>query len=190
MARTEKDRPYEIRAKEASKGIIKHHPYCNGLPHSWESYTSTKTHIFHANEVKEMDALREEVDEAGDEIKVIEKSGYLVSIDPNTYSDFLYKRPLRPHIREKVVADLSGPRGNNLYSSFDVFYIFEVSKTVDNKDERACCGATLPKALDRAECSCCKPYSKRQTKSRLRSELVAARKENYFGEGYSEEDIS
>lgn len=177
MARTEKDRPYAVRAKEASKGIIKHHRYCNGIPRRWE-HTDTKTHIFHANEVKEMNALKESAAESGAEVKVTEKAGYLVSTNPNSYLDFLYGRPVKPHVREKVVAELTGSRGDSIHSSFDVFYIFEVTTRRFSKNEDACCGATLPKSLtSKSGCPCCRYPEQRESRGRVRDELVAARKE-------------
>ena len=180
MARTEKDRPYEVRAKEASKGVIKHHRWCNGLPRRWNSFSTVTTHIFHANEVKEMETLKEEVAENGTEItSMVEKSGYLISRDPNTYMDSIYGRPAKPIVREKVVVSLDGPRGDSIVSKFDVFYIFEVTKTVINEDEDACCGATLPKGLDSAPCPCCVRTVKRKTKNKVRAELDSIRKESY-----------
>jgi hypothetical protein len=179
MARTDKDRPYAVRAKEASKGIIKHHRYCNGLPHRWSDYTDTKTHIFHANEVKEMNAVKEAAAEAGAEVKITEKSGYLVSYNPNTHWDFVYGRPVKPYVREKVVTKLDGPRGDNLVSKFDVFYIIEVSTKRYNKNEDACCGAVLPKSeTSKSGCPCCNyPEERGPSKARVRDELVGLRKE-------------
>lgn len=179
MARTDKDRPYAVRAKDASKGIIKHHRYCNGMPRKWGDYTKTETHFFHANEVKEMDAVKEAAAETGAEVKITEKSGYLVSYNPNSYSDFYYGRPVKPYVREKVVTKLDGPRGDKLYSNFDVFYIFEVTTvTRAAGQEDACCGATLPKSLtSKHPCPCCDyPDSRIPSKARVRDELVGARK--------------
>lgn len=179
MARTDKDRPYAVRAKEASKGIIKHHRYCNGLPHRWADYTDTKTHIFHANEVKEMNAVKDAAAEAGAEVKITEKSGYLVSYNPNSHLDFVFGRATKPFVREKVVTRLDGPRGDKLVSKFDVFYIIEVSTKRYNKNEEACCGASLPKSeTSKAGCPCCNyPDERGPSKARVRDELVVARKE-------------
>lgn len=180
MARTDKDRPYEVRAKEASKGVIKHHAWCNGLPRRWNSYSTVTTHIFRANEVKEMNALKEQVAENGAEITSVgEKSGYLISRDPNTYYDRLYGRPVKPVVREKVVATLDGALGDSIVSKFDVFYIFEVTKTVIRNDEDACCGATLPKSMDKAVCPCCVRPVREKSKNKVRGELDSIRKENY-----------
>lgn len=184
MARTEKDRPYNVRAKEASKGVIKHHRYCNGLPYRWTNYTKVTNHIFHAHEVKEMEALKEILAEDGSEFTVTETSGYLISTNPNTYNDFLYKRPLKPFVRDRVETILNGSYRDEKVGRFDIFYIFEVTKVIENKNNKddACCGATLPKAIDRAECPCCKRYVRKEsTKTAVRSELAAIRKEFYAG---------
>lgn len=180
MARTDKDRPYAVRAKEASKGVIKHHRRCNGLPHRWADYTDTKTHIFHANEVKEMNAVKEAAAEAGAEVKITEKPGYLVSVDPNGFLDRFYGRKVQPIRRDRVVTKLDGPRPEaSTYSSFDVFYIIEVSTKRYNKNEDACCGAVLPKSeTSKSGCPCCNyPDERGPSKARVRDELVSLRKE-------------
>jgi hypothetical protein len=179
MARTDKDRPYAVRAKEATKGKIKHHRYCNGIPRKWGDYTKTETHIFHANEVKEMDAVKEAAAESGATVKVTEKSGYMVSYDPNMFLDKFYGRPVKPIVREKVIADLTGPRGDKIYSAFDVFYIFEVTTVVRAAgQDDACCGAVLPKELtSKSGCPCCRYPEQRESKARVRDELVGVRKE-------------
>lgn len=179
MARTDKDRPYAVRAKEASKGVIKHHRYCNGIPHRWSDYTDVKTHIFHANEVKEMNEVKAAAEEAGHEIKITEKAGYLITVDPNSYFDFIYNRPKKPLVREKVVERLDGPRGDKTVSGFDVFYVIEVINKRYNKNTDACCGATLPKSeTSKSPCPCCRfPEDRGPSKARIRDELVGARKE-------------
>lgn len=180
MARTDKDRPYAVRAKDATKGIVKHHRRCNGIPRKWGDYTKTETHIFHANEVKEMNAVKEAAAEAGAEVKITEKSGYLVSYDPNLFLDKFYGRQVKPIVREKVISKLDGPRGEKIYSAFDVFYIFEVTKVVRAAGEdEACCGATLPKSeTSKSGCPCCNyPDERGPSKARVRDELVGVRKE-------------
>jgi hypothetical protein len=196
MSRTKKDAPYEVRAKRATNSEKRRHArWCNGIDRHKDYYTATATHIFYANEVAKMEEFREEIEESGSDLKVTEKSGYLISSDPNLdidfsnpYSRYFGKEKL-PLIREKVVDRLDGARGDHIYSSFDIFYIFEITKTIKNRNTGECCSPILPKGLtSKSGCSCCSDEPDKESRTKVRDELVAERK-HYNAELDYEDDL-
>lgn len=180
MSNTEKDRPYRVRAKDASKGVKKHSGYC-GRPSRSGSYVRTVEHVFYAHQVKEMEALRIAVEEAGDTLKITEKAGYAVVYDPN--SDFFHitnpHKSREPLIFEKVVHAQRGQLGDaRHYTGYNIFYIYEVTHVRHWKGTDECCGFELPRSMDGAKgCSCCSGEDRRlANRTEVRDNLMQERK--------------
>lgn len=165
MSRTEKDAPYEVRAKRLAKSErLNHDPNCgyalyNGKRHYFERVKE----IFYSHETKELESFKNFLEEKGFSVSTKEKTGYLAegwAVD-YSFNDGINSKKRVNEKRISVLLDQNESLDyytysiEKLYFKKNIFVILEAVKEIASEVQCYCNEPTLPKSKNSAPCTCC-----------------------------------
>lgn len=192
MSRTEKDAPYEVRAKRLAKSErLNHDPNCGYAFYNGKRYYFERVkEIFYGHEIKELESFRNLLEEKGFSVSTKEKTGYLAEgwiVD--YYKDDGINSRLR--VNEKRIAVLKEQTDLPDYPTYliekfnlkkNIFLILEAVKEHTSGAQCYCNEPSIPKSKNSAPCTCCvgtpkerKEKSKREQRTKNRSISKQAR---------------